>query len=129
MLTRFFKSNVTASLAIGVAVTAFLPICSQADVPARTEKVSFQKANLQSDEGARKVYMLIVQAANSACETSSTDTDVIMRGGPGPCVQETVARAVRQIDSQKLVQVYVAHNGIDRAREYGIPDAVRTASN
>jgi UrcA family protein len=63
MLTRFFKSNVTASLAIGVAVTAFLPICSQADEPARTEKVSFQKANLQSDEGARKVYMLIVQAA------------------------------------------------------------------
>jgi UrcA family protein len=129
MLTRFFKSNVAASLAIGVAVIAFLPICSQADEPARTEKVSFQRANLQSDEGARKVYMLIVQAANSACETSSTDTDVIMRGGPGPCVQEAVARAVRQIDSKKLVQVYVAHNGIDRAREYGISDAVRTASN
>jgi UrcA family protein len=129
MLTRFLKSNVAASLAIGIAVTAFLPICSQADEPARTEKVNFQKVNLQSDEGARKVYVLIVQGANSACETSSTDTDVIMRGRPGPCVQEAVARAVRQIDSQKLVQVYVANNGIDRAREYGLADAVRTASN
>jgi len=127
MLTRFFNSNVAASLAIGVAVTAFLPICSQADEPVRAEKVSFQRANLQSDEGARKVYMLIVQAANSACETSSQDTDVIMRRGPGRCVQAAVARAVRQIDSQKLVQVYVAHNGMDRAREYGISDALRTA--
>jgi UrcA family protein len=129
MLTRFFKSNVAASLAIGVAVAAFLPICSQADEPARTEKVRFQRANLQSDEGARKVYMLIVQAANSACETSSTDTDVIMRGRPGPCVQEAVAHAVRQIDNQHLVQVYIAENGMDRAREYGISDAVRTAGN
>jgi len=128
MLTRF-KSKFAASLAIGVAVTAFLPICSQADEPARTEKVSFQKVNLQSDEGARKVYSLIVQAANSACETSDTDTDVRMRGGPGLCVRDAVARTVRQLDSQKLVQVYVAHNGIDRAREYGISDAVRTASN
>lgn len=129
MLTRFFKSNVAASLAIGVAVTAFLPICSQADAPARTEKVSFQRANLQSDEGARKVYMLIVQAANSACETSSTDTDVIMRGHAGLCVQEAVAHAVRQIDNQHLVRVYIAKNGMDRAREYGISDVVRTAGN
>ena len=129
MFTRFFKSNVAASLAIGVAVTAFFPICSQADDTARTEKLSFPRTKLQSDEGARKVYTLIVQAANSACETSSTDTDVVMRRGPGPCVQEAVARAVRQIDSQKLAQVYVANNGIDRAREYGISDATRTASN
>ena len=130
MFTRFFKSNVAASLAIGVAVTAFFPICSQADDTARTEKLSFPRTKLQSDEGARRVYKLIVQAANSACETSSTDTDVIMRNGsPGPCVQEAVARAVRQIDSQKLAQVYVADNGIDRAREYGISDATRTASN
>jgi len=129
MLTRFFTSSVAASLAIGVAVTTFLPICSQAEEPARTEKVSFQRTNLQSDEGARKVYSLIVQAANSACETSSEDTDVIMRGGPGPCVQAAVAHAVRQIASQKLVQVYVAQNGTDRAREYGISDSVRTAGN
>jgi UrcA family protein len=129
MITRFFKSNVAASLAIGVAVTAFFPICSQADESARTEKLSFSRAKLESDEGARKVYILIVQAANSACETSSTDTDVIVRGAPGPCVQKAVAHAVRQIDNQKLAQVYVANNGVDRAREYGISDAVRTASN
>jgi UrcA family protein len=129
MFTRFFKSNVAASLAIGVAVTAFFPIYSQADETARTEKLSFSRTKLQSDEGARKVYTLIVQAANSACETSSTDTDVVMRRGPGPCVQEAVARAVRQLNSQKLAQVYVADNGIDRAREYGISDAARTASN
>ena len=129
MLTRLFKSNIAASLAIGVAVTAFFPICSQADEAARAEKLSFQRTKLQSDEGARKVYILIVQSANSACGTSSTDTDVIMRRRPGPCVQEAVARAVRQIDSQKLAQVYVANNGIDRAREYGISDAARTASN
>jgi UrcA family protein len=129
MFTRFFKSNVAASLAIGVAVTAFFPICSRADEPARTEQLSFSRTKLQSDDGARKVYILIVQAANSACGTSSTDTDVIVRGGPGPCVQKAVARTVRQIDSQKLAQVYVANNGIDRAREYGISDAARTASN
>jgi UrcA family protein len=129
MFTRFFKSNVAASLAIGVAVTAFFPMCSQADQPARTERLSFPRTKLQSDEGARKVYILIVQAANSACETSSIDTDVIMRSGPGSCVQQAVARAVRQLDSQKLAQVYVANNGIDRAREYGISEAARTASN
>jgi UrcA family protein len=129
MLTRFFKSNVAASLAIGVAVTAFFPMCSQASEPARTEQLSFPRTKLQSDDGARKVYILIVQAANSACGTSSTDTDVIMRRGPGPCVQEAVARAVRQIDSQKLAQVYVADNGMDRAREYGISNTARTASN
>lgn len=128
MLTRFLKSNVAASLAIGLAVAAFLPICSQADEAARSEKVRFQIANLQSDEGARKVYMLIVQAANGACETSSTDADVIYRGRPGPCVQEAVAHAVRQINNQHLMQVYIAQNGMDRAREYGISDAVRTAS-
>jgi ribosomal protein L13E len=42
---------------------------------------------------------------------------------------DAVARTVRQINSQKLVQLYVAYNGIDRAREYGISGAVRTASN
>src|SRR5271163_3698511 len=118
MLTRFFKSNVAASLAIGVAVAAFLPVCSQADEPEQSVKLHYQRENLQSVEGARKVYMLIVQAANSACGASSTDTDVIMRGGPGQCVQETVARAVRQIDNQQLVQVYIAQNGMNRAREY-----------
>jgi len=129
MFTRLFKSNVAASLAIGVAVTAFFPICSQADEAVQIEKLSFQRTKLQSDEGARKVYILIVQAANTACGASSADTDVIMRHGPGLCVREAVAHAVRQIDSQKLAQVYLANNGIDRAREYGISDAARTASN
>jgi UrcA family protein len=129
MITRFFRANVAASLAIGAALTAFLPICSQADEPARTEKVTFTKASLQSDEGARSVYFLIVQAANAACETSSSDIDVMVRGRAAPCVQRAVARAVRQLDSPKLVQVYVAHNGIDLAREYGISEEALTAGN
>ncbi len=128
MFARLVKSNVAASLVVGAAVTALLPVCSYADEPARTEKLHFNRTDLQSDEGARKVYGYIVQAANSACGTSSTDTDVIMRG-PGQCVRDAVAQAVRQIDSQRLVQVYIAENGVSRAQEHGVSDAVRTVKN
>src|ERR1700722_13634357 len=124
------RAFMSALSVLGAAIVACaLPIYSQANEPARTERMSFQRANLQSDEGVRKVYILIVQAANSACETSTEDAEVIVRGSPGACVQAAVARAVRQIDSQKLIQVYIAHNGMERAREYGVSDAVRSAGN
>jgi hypothetical protein len=55
--------------------------------------------------------------------------DVMVRFGPGPCVKAAVARAVRQLNSAKLTQVYIEKNGVDVASTFGIQRDTRTAGN
>jgi hypothetical protein len=64
----------------------------------------------------------------AACGTSDNDIDVIYRHGSNACVKDTIADAVRRINSPQLSQLYIEKNGVDRAAKYGIDTSVRTAS-
>jgi UrcA family protein len=129
MANKFVESSTRAFLALAVIITASAPVCSQADeLSPPSRQVSYSNVNLNSTEGARKLYSRIYTAANYACGTSDSDTDVMVRG-PGPCVKDAVARAVLKVNSPKLTQVYVEKNGVEVASTFGIGSVTRTASN
>jgi hypothetical protein len=66
-------------------------------------------------------------AAHYACGTSVYN-DVLLRGQE-KCVEESLARAVQQVNSPQLSQVYVVKNGVRVAMKYGIDGMPRTADN
>jgi S-adenosylmethionine synthetase len=72
--------------------------------------------------------VLIKQAADAACGTSDNDIDVIYRRGSNACVKDTIADAVRRINSPQLSQLYIEKYGVDRAAKYGIDTSIRTAN-
>jgi hypothetical protein len=43
-------------------------------------------------------------------------------------VKDTIADAVRRINSPQLSQLYIEKNGVDRAAKYGIDTSIRTAN-
>jgi UrcA family protein len=130
MVNKFDKSRTRAFLALAAVIAGFVPLGSQADEssPASVQ-LKYSSTSLNSTEGARHLYARIYRAANYACGTSDLDMDVMVRFGPGPCVKATVARAVRQLNSAKLTQVYIEKNGVDVASTFGIQRDTRTAGN
>jgi UrcA family protein len=129
MVSKFVESSTRAFLALAVIIAASAPLCSRADESTpRSVRVNYSNLNVNSTEGARKLYSRIYRAANYACGTSDTDMDVMVRG-PGPCVKDAVARAVLKLNRPQLTQVYVEINGVDVASTFGIRSDTRTASN
>jgi UrcA family protein len=124
----FAKISKTAfgALALGVAMASMSPVAALADEPAA--HLSYSASALSTPQGAHRLYGRLYAAANEACGTSDSDTDVIMRG-PGPCVRDALARAVRQLNSAQLSAVFIEKYGVDVARSLDISSEVRTASN
>jgi UrcA family protein len=118
------KSNARLLLALTATVMASAPICSHADESAASRTVKY--SNLTTVEGARHLYVQIERAANYACGTSSTDTEVIM-GTPGPCVHLAISRAIHDAKNPNLAQVYIEKNGQNEAQKFGISTDVMTA--
>ncbi len=125
-MIKNLNSKMRAVLCATAAIVAFAPICVHADDAA--QKIRFTSAAADTPAGAAHLYALIKQAADAACGTSDSDSDVIYRHGSSPCVKDTMADAVRRINSSQLSQLYIKENGVDRAAKYGIDTAVRTAS-
>jgi UrcA family protein len=126
---KIMKPNTRLLLAVAATVMAAAPICSRADdsAPAAV-RIKYTASDLSTVEGAKRVYWHIEQAANSACGTSNSDTDVIMRG-PSPCVRDAIAHTVNAIKSPVLARVYVEKNGAETAQKFGVVQDARTASN
>jgi UrcA family protein len=120
------KSNARILLALTATVIASAPICHADDSPVSV-RVKYSDLNTDTVQGAHRLYTRIEAAANSACGTSNTDAEVIM-SGPGPCVRNAIARAVRDVKSPALAQVYIEKNGARSAQEFGITAEMRTAS-
>lgn len=72
--------------------------------------VKYSKSDLSTTQGAHQVYSRIEAAANTACNTSRTDIDFIMRGA-SPCVRRAIARVVNATKSSILAQVCIDENG------------------
>ncbi len=121
------KSNARMLFAFAVTVIASGPICTHADETASVH-VRYSDLNPGTPEGARHLYSRIEAAANTACGTSDTDTDVIMRG-PGPCVRDAIARAVRDAKIPSLAQVFIEKRGVVEAQKFGITGELRAAKN
>src|SRR5580692_6614745 len=99
---KTLKSNARMLLALAATVVAAAPICSHADESAEAAvHVKYSSSDLSTKEGARHIYSRIEAAANTACNTSSTDIDFIMRG-PSPCVRRAIAHAVNATKSSNL---------------------------
>jgi UrcA family protein len=66
--------------------------------------VRYSADSLATDSGARKLYARLVQAAAQVCPADFTGSRL-----PSPaverCRQQSIARAVRQIDSPRLAAV------------------------
>ncbi len=123
------KSNARMLLALVATVMATAPICSHADESAQaTVHVKYSRSDLSTKEGAHHIYSRIEEAANTACNTSRTDIDFIMRGS-SPCVRRAIARAVNATKSSNLAQVYIDTNGVYAAHEFGVRSEVLTTQN
>ena len=118
------KSNARLLLALTATVMASTPLCAHADESAASRTVKY--SNPTTVQGARHLYVRIERAANYACGTSSTDTEVIM-GTPGPCVHLAISRAIRDAKNPNLAQVYIEKNGQNEAQKFGISADVMTA--
>lgn len=126
---KTLKPNARMLLALAVTVMTAAPICSHADESAQAAvTVKYSQSDLSTTEGAHHIYSRIEAAANTACNTSRTDIDFIMRG-PSPCVRRAIARAVNVAKSSNLTQVYIDENGVLAAREFGVRGDVLTTKN
>jgi UrcA family protein len=120
LIRKVLKSNARLFLALAATVIASAPICSHADDSAPSRKVKYSHPT--TPEGARHVYAQIERAANYACGTDSADLDK-----PGRCVREAIGRAIHDVNSPNLAQVYIEKNGMAEAHKFGISSDVMTA--
>ena len=121
------KNQLNARAALVLAVAAFAgaaTVCVQAgtpDAPASVH-VKYSDLNLNTPEGARRLYSRIEKAAYAACGTSREFTESKMMA-PGFCVPDTIARAVRGARIHGLARAFIETNGPDAAQRFGItPD-------
>ena len=126
---KTLNSSARMLLALAATVMVSAPICGHADESAQAAvHVKYSNSEVSTKEGAQHLYSRIEGAANTACGTSSTDIDFIMRG-PSPCVRRAIARAVNATKSSNLAQVYIDENGAYAAREFGVRSDVLTTKN
>jgi UrcA family protein len=97
-LTLFVLGGILGAASIGTANAA------TADDNVPSVAVRYNQQSLDSESGARVLYRRIVNAATEVCpnDTASHFVAPAVR----QCREESIARAVFQINSPKLVAVY-----------------------
>ena len=127
VVTRFVKTNAGAVLAVVTAIAGSAPVVCQADALTPIQmRVNYSDLNINTAEGASRLYSRIERTAYYACGTSTSDMEAIM-DAQGPCVKTAIAHAVRDLHSSKLTEVFIKRNGAEIARTYGIELGTRTA--
>ena len=127
---KSLRSKARMLIVLSATVIASAPICVHADSPfvPVSVHVKFSDLNPNTPEGARRLYSRIEAAAYSACGESPSDMPEMMFA-PGPCVRDTIGRAVHGARIANLAQVFIEKNGVDVAQQFGIKADVRTAKN
>jgi len=129
VITRSTKAYAGALLAAVTSIAMSAPVICQADEPTPAQfRVTYSDLNLNTAEGAKRLYARLERSANYACGTSATDMEVMMNA-PGPCVGDAIAHAVRDVNRSTLTKLYIDKHGADVARQFGISDDTRTARN
>jgi UrcA family protein len=130
MTTYFHNASIVPTLvALMAGLAALAPIGSHANEPAKnSERVSIAGLNPNTPDGAKKIYARLSAAAWRVCGASSLDIEVIYLGGPGDCVHEALAHAVRDVHSAELAQVFIKKNGVKMAMQYNVSPDILTAS-
>jgi UrcA family protein len=111
------------SLASLSLLAAFPPTvaAAQSSTDVSSSEVVYRDLDLNTDKGAAKLYVRIVHAAQELCATAQSPADIAAPTRFRSCVQDATARAVQQVNSDKLSELY--------ARKSGTPAAeVETAS-
>jgi len=125
---KSLRANARVLLVLGATVMSSAPLCVHADSPFEpvTVKVKFADLDTSTPKGAQQLYTRIENAAYNACGESKFDTPEIMNA-PGPCVRDTIGRAVHASNLASLAQLFIQKNGVDAAQQFGITSDVRTA--
>lgn len=93
--------------ALVTALTASLTIgCARADEPSST--VDYRDLNLSTEQGSQLLYARIVAAANAVCVVENIRVLKAVAARE-TCREQSIARAVRSIDSPRLAAIYAAH--------------------
>jgi len=129
MNTNIRKVMIPALLSLSVAIAGLTSIRAHAgDSSPSSVRVSIAGFDRNSVEGARKIYARLKAAAYSVCGESEWDHYSVFRHGPSDCVNEALARAVLDVRSTQLSNLFIQKNGVTVAAQYGITPDIMTAS-
>jgi UrcA family protein len=118
-----FRSNTKTRFVVGVLASLSLaaPLAGRAAEATTTvsRQVSAAGIDLNTLEGARVMYFRLKAAARALCSTS----DPVERAPSWvyrACMQEALAKAVRDVDRPFLTQAFVSDYGGEIAAHFGI---------
>jgi UrcA family protein len=109
------KTVRTSALRTALIMFTFAPMvmlynAARADEPVATQRVSFKDLNLNTPEGAAVLYGRIKTAANEVCGHWN-NFDLSQIHAVQTCVSAAVSRAVAQVNSPMLTNIYNAKVG------------------
>jgi UrcA family protein len=128
MIQKTAKLTTTACLGAITALAAIAPLYSHAaDATVTvTRQVNYAGIDINTSDGAHTLYVRLKHAATSLCSASIEEYR-----GPSwkyrECIQEAVAKAVREAKRPLLTQMFVGDYGSEIAAQLGVDKATRVA--
>jgi UrcA family protein len=102
---RTFLVTLAAAALGSSALTAHAATAAD-DVP--SVSVSYADLNLATEQGNLALYHRIVAAANKVCFTHNSGPSARLEAQSRKCVNESIARAVNNVQSAKLAELQAA---------------------
>jgi len=115
-----FTNIVAATLTTAVSLAAVAALITanvltssivRADEAVPSKVVSFGDLNLHSEQGAATLYQRVQVAARGVCPSDASGRQLEQRAARQSCIDDAVARAVRQINNDSLNAYYSARTG------------------
>jgi len=99
---------IRGSLALLLAASSFALVVPAfaADPPNPSITVRYSDLNLTTEDGAKALYQRIARAARTVCDEALPPRDSLRISHWSQCYQDSVARAVDQVNSAKLTAMY-----------------------
>lgn len=129
MKTQVLRIALLAATAgVGVA-TVGTASAMLSDTVTQKEIVHFGDLNLNTSQGAERLYLRLDRAAQTVCGESDLDKlSLRLWRSKRSCEQEAVGRAVTQLDKPKLTAVFDRHRGPEIAKAAQVPVAIDQSS-
>jgi len=104
--TRTKIAAVTAGCLLGALSVGAVNAATVYDMPSVV--VKYDGKSLATEMGARALYQRLVEAARIVCPAKDFPLSLYNTAVIDSCRQDTVARAVHQIDNPRLAAIYAA---------------------
>lgn len=105
------------------AVAACIALSGYAEAGDQTitvrQAVSTVGVDLNTLEGARKVYRQLQSAARDVCSNTKR-LDLLPQLFPASCYEDALGNAIRSANSPQLTMVYLRSHSLDSAEAHGI---------